>query len=180
MSRNQKTTSPEINSASMADIAFLLLIFFMVTTTIADDKGLMLQLPPKVEQAPIRWPERNIYKILVNSADKLFVEGEVREDIAGLRGDIKKFILNRGQDEGLSDSPDKAVISIKTDRGTSYHMYIAVLDEIQAAYYEIYGTRAGITADEFRALNRNDPEQRKTYEQARKGIPMNISIAEPN
>lgn len=196
---------PEVNSSSMADIAFLLLVFFLVTTTIATDKGLTLTLPPKADpnQPPpdITKNERNIFKILVNSSDRILIEDEPVTDVTNLRVRVKEFILNFGKPEeeyiGIynafpatlkaialksptsSDDPKEAVVSFKADRGTSYDIYIAILDEIQAAYYEIYGERVGLTADEFRALDRKKPKEMEIYRTAREGLPMNISIAEP-
>ena len=196
---------PEVNSSSMADIAFLLLVFFLVTTTIATDKGLTLTLPPKADpnQPPpdITKNERNIFKILVNSSDKILIEDEPVTDVTNLRVRVKEFILNFGNPEeeyvGIynalpatlkaialksptsSDDPKEAVVSFKADRGTSYDIYIAILDELQAAYYEIYGERVGLTADEFRALDRKKPSEMAKYKTAREGLPMNISIAEP-
>ncbi|MCG8307162.1 MAG: biopolymer transporter ExbD [Cytophagales bacterium] len=196
---------PEVNSSSMADIAFLLLVFFLVTTTIATDKGLTLTLPPKADpnQPPpdITKNERNIFKILVNSSDRILIEDEPVTDISGLRERVKEFILNFGKpseeyvaiyntlpaplkamskkDPASSDDPKEAVVSFKADRGTSYDIYIAILDELQGAYYEIYGERVGLTADEFRSLDRKKPNEQEKYTIAREGIPMNISIAEP-
>ena len=196
---------PEVNSSSMADIAFLLLVFFLVTTTIATDKGLTLTLPPKADpnQPPpdITKNERNIYKILVNSSDRILIEDEPVTDLSGLREEVKEFILNFGKpseeyidiynslpaplkalsrkSESSSDDPKEAVVSFKADRGTSYDIYIAILAELQGAYYEIYGARVGLTADEFRALDRKKPAEQQKYQTAREGIPMNISIAEP-
>jgi len=196
---------PEINSSSMADIAFLLLIFFLVTTTIATDKGLTLTLPPKADpnQPPpdITKNQRNIFKILVNSSDRILIEDEPVTDLTGLRDQVKEFVLNFGkvdeesmalyntlpaslkalakQSDISSDNPTEAVISFKADRGTSYDIYIGILDELQGAYYEIYGDRVGLTADEFRALDRKKPDDMELYSKARDGFPMNISIAEP-
>lgn len=196
---------PEINSSSMADIAFLLLVFFLVTTTIATDKGLTLTLPPKAdpnEPPPdITKNQRNIFKILVNSSDRILVEDEPLTDVTELRTMVKEFVLNFGQvdeeaqllynslpptlkaismkNQTSSDNPKEAVVSFKADRGTSYDIYIAILDELQGAYYEIYGERVGITADEFRGLDRKDPGEYEKYKRAREGIGMNISIAEP-
>ena len=196
---------PEVNSSSMADIAFLLLVFFLVTTTIATDKGLTLTLPPKADpnQPPpdITKNERNIFKILVNSSDRILIEDEPVTDLTGLRDQVKEFILNFGnpaeeyvaiyntlpatlkalsqKSEASSDDPKEAVVSFKADRGTSYDIYIAILDELQGAYYEIYGERVGLTADEFRTLDRKKPKEQATYKEAREGLPMNISIAEP-
>ncbi len=208
MPRGRSRMSSEINSGSMADIAFLLLIFFLVTTTIASDKGITLLLPPKpedVEEIDIKIPEKNLFKVLVNSKDKLLVEGEPLEDVTQIRELVKEFVLNFGSDEltpemtqlynGLpaelkeyagrdpesSDSPDMgdAVVSFKTDRGTSYDMYIKVLDELKGAYYEIYGTRVGLTAEEYRALSTKNPDEKEKIDLGKEGIPMQISIAEP-
>ena len=89
---------PEVNSSSMADIAFLLLVFFLVTTTIATDKGLTLTLPPKADpnQPPpdITKNQRNIFKILVNSSDRILIEDEPVTDLTGLRDQVKEFVLN--------------------------------------------------------------------------------------
>ncbi len=196
---------PEVNSSSMADIAFLLLVFFLVTTTIATDKGLTLTLPPKADpnQPPpdITKNQRNIFKILVNSSDRILVEDEPMTDITGLRDQVKEFILNFGKadeesqalynslpaglkalsqkSETSSDNPTEAVVSFKADRGTSYDIYIAILDELQGAYYEIYAERVGLTADEFRSLDRRKSDELEKYTRAREGFPMNISIAEP-
>ncbi len=205
MARKQRK-QPEVNSSSMADIAFLLLIFFLVTTTIATDKGLTLRLPPKPDpnQPPpdITKNARNIFKINVNSQDRIMVEDEILEDITELKGMVADFVLNFGQPKPddlklfnslpaslkakskqspeLSDSPGEAVVSFKTDRGTSYDIYVEILDQLQGAYYEIYAVRAGISSAEFRNLDRSKPDQKRLYTLARNGFPMNISIAEPS
>ncbi len=138
-------------------------------------------LPPFVHtpiDAPI--PERNIFAIQINSADQLLVEGTPISNLSGLRDQIEKFILNNGRDERSSDNPEAAVVSLKTDRGTSYGMFISALDEIQAAYFKIYASRAGVTPEEFRKLDLRIPKQAAIYHQAKAGLPMNISIAEPS
>ena len=180
-----KRGSATINSSSMADIAFLLLIFFLVTTTIANDKGLTLQLPPNpedVEQTDIKIPERNIFKILINSSDKLLVENEPMENPRDIRDLVKKFVENNGVDPNLSDSPEKAIVSIKTNRGTSYESFIEVYNEVQGAYYDMYAARAGVSNAKWReiASNTSDPDNKRIYDGAREGFPMQISIAEPN
>ncbi len=181
MKHNPKGSRPQLSTGSMADIAFLLLIFFLITTTIDSEKGLLMRLPPKLDR-PINMEihERNLFNILLNSQDQIMVEGKLRSDISGLRSDVITFVLNKGKDKSSSDSPEKAVVSIKTNRGTTYKQYIKILDEVQAAYFEIYAERAGLSPDAFRALDQRDPKQRALYLKARKGIPMNISIAKPS
>jgi len=174
-----------IDSSSMADIAFLLLIFFLVTTTIANDKGLTLKLPPNpddIEDIEIKFKERNIFKVMINSSDKLLVENEGLDDPKKIRQMVKDHVLNNGVNPDLSESPDKAIVSIKANRGTSYKMFIAVYNEAQGAYYDIYAERAGVTNARWReiASDLGDPENKAIYTKAREGIPMAISIAEPN
>jgi biopolymer transport protein ExbD len=184
-------STPEIPNASMADIAFLLLTFFLVTTTIANDRGLSLILPPPPEAAPpedVKIKEHNMFKIQLNSSDALLVEGEYMTDVTGLKEDIKKFIMNYGKDPENSDSPSKAVVSFKTDRGTSHKRFIEILDIIQASYYDIYAERAGVSNARWRELSGDlsDPENNRLYDIGRGKnpdgtleIPMAISIAEP-
>ncbi len=175
---------PEIPNASMADIAFLLLTFFLVTTTMPNDKGLSMQLPPPPESQPedVKIQERNMFKIQVNSNDALLVEGEPMSDVSGLKEMIKKFVLNNGADPKSSDSPEKAIVSFKTDRGTTHKRFVEILDIAQAAYYDIYADQAGVTNEEFRkiASDLNNPENQRIYNKGREGIPMAISIAEPS
>ena len=184
-------STPDIPNASMADIAFLLLTFFLVTTTIANDKGLSLILPPPPEAQPpedIKIKEHNMFKIQINSSDNLLVEGEPMTDVSGLKEDIKKFVMNYGKDPTSSDNPQKAVVSYKTDRGTSHKKFIEILDIIQAAYYDIYAERAGVSNARWRELSSDlaDPENQRLYDLGRGRnpdgtleIPMAISIADP-
>ncbi len=110
------------------------------------------------------------------------VENQEMQDVSRLREMIKEFVLNNGVDPNLSDSPEKAIVSIKTNRGTSYERFIEVYNEVQGAYYDIYAERAGVTNEKWReiASNTSDPDNKRIYEKAREGIPMQISIAEPN
>jgi biopolymer transport protein ExbD len=187
-------STPEIPNASMADIAFLLLTFFLMTTTVASDKGLLTQLPPPPEALPpdmdIEIPERNLFKVQVNSFDKLLVEGEPwTATPAELTEKVKAFILNRGSDPASSDNPQKAIVSLKTDRGTSHKIFIEVLDALTAAYYEIYAERAGVSAARWREISsepNKDELNKQLYDKGRGvlpngqiEIPKNISIAEP-
>ena len=208
MASRMKKEAPEIPSGSMADIAFLLLIFFLVTTTIASEKGITHLLPPKqdpnVPPPDVQINERNIFNILVNSNDQLMVENEFRDNTDGLTEDVKAFVLNFGapneaaqavynslpnslkaqanMDPTSSDHPltGGAVVSIKTNRGTSYETYLEVLDLVKAAYFEIYGERVGLTADEYRSLTGENPGEVELMERGRDQIPMAISIAEPD
>ncbi len=204
-----------MNAGSMADIAFLLLIFFLVTTQIATNKGLTLLLPPKQEDdkpIEIKQQQRNIFKIQVNSADRLLVEEEPMDDVSQIRGMVYDFVLNFGAPSDVkrgaakvsdketynslpasmkayinrnlgtkesSDGPSEAIVSVKADRGSSYEIFIQILDELNAAYNRIYGERVGLTDEEYRKLNKNDPRDKALYDKARSGIPKAISIAEP-
>ncbi len=167
--------STEINASSMADIAFLLLIFFLVTTTMDIDKGLMVMLPPYSEEPP---PEsdvnkRNVLNILVNSSNQLLVKGEPIE-IRELLELTKRHVNNNGADPNFSDSPTKAVVSLKNDRGTSYETYIAVQNELRAAYNEMRDESANSKfGRDFEDL---DNDQKK---EVRADYPLRISEAEP-
>ena len=142
-----KRSAPEVNAGSMADIAFLLLIFFLVTTTIETDSGLNRKLPPMedIVDPPII-KERNIFTVVVNKNNDLLVE-EKPMPISDLREAAVAFLDNGGgegedacnycqgaRDKDSSDNPDKAVISLKNDRETDYKVYIAVQNELVAAY----------------------------------------------
>ncbi|MEQ9424263.1 MAG: biopolymer transporter ExbD [Cyclobacteriaceae bacterium] len=170
----------EVNTGSMADIAFLLLIFFLVSTTILQHRGVSIKLPPDAKNQPIHQVhDRNLFKILINANNELLVEDKVWDDIAGLKKEVKAFIMNVNGDLNLSESPEDAIVSLKTSRGTNYKTFIAVLDELKAAYYEIYAERVNLTSKEFRSLDLDKIEQKEVYNRARRGVPMNISLAEP-
>ncbi len=129
----------EVNAGSMADIAFLLLIFFLVTTTIDVDKGITVKLPPWSEDEPdiTKLNKRNVYSVLVNAQNQLLVRGELAE-IDDLRENAKEFIVNPQRREDLAEKPTKAIISLKNDRGTSYETYLEVYNELKAAYNELW------------------------------------------
>jgi len=133
----------EINAGSMADIAFLLLIFFLVTTTIDVDKGITVKLPPWSDEAPeiTQMKTRNVFSVLVNAQDQLLVRGELT-DIDDLRERAKEFIANPMRRDDLSTSPKNAIISLKNDRGTSYKQYLGVYNELKAAYDELWDDEA--------------------------------------
>lgn len=205
MASRMKKEAPEIPAGSMADIAFLLLIFFLVTTTIASDKGILNFLPPKqdpnVPPPDIKVNERNIFTILINANDQLLVEGEYGST-EGLDEDVKSFILNFGapdeggqalynslpaslqslalRDPASSDDPSEAIVSIKTNRGTSYDIYLEVFDLVKKAYFDIYAARVNLSSDEYRALSAEMPGESELQDKGKEGIPMAISIAEPD
>jgi len=146
-----KRAVPEINAGSMADIAFLLLIFFLVTTTMDVDTGIIRKLPPPVEdnQDDIDVKDRNVLKILVNSHDLLLIDGE-RGDVRMLKDKVKDFMALHPDNEsypeiklklveelGKEVMVSKGVISLKNDRGTSYGMYIKVQNELARAFNEM-------------------------------------------
>ena len=142
--------SPEISTGSMADIAFLLLIFFLVTTTIETDSGINRKLPPMEDQIdPPIIREKNIFTVVVNKYSQILVE-ENLTDIKDIRRLAMDFLDNGGgrgeeacdycqgdRNPRSSDNPDKAVISLKNDRETPYKSYIAVQNELVAAYNEL-------------------------------------------
>ena len=148
-----KRSAPEVNAGSMADIAFLLLIFFLVTTTIPKDSGISRKLPPieppNEEEVIIK--QKNIFTVLLNGKDQLLVEDELME-LKDLRAAAIKFLDNGGdgscsycngaKDPKSSDNPDKAIISLKNERETSYAAYISVQNELVAAYNELRNRRA--------------------------------------
>ena len=143
-----KRSAPEVKAGSMADIAFLLLIFFLVTTTIETDSGISRKLPPEMDEnqpPPPVIKERNLFTVIVNSNDELLVEDEVME-LKDLRAAAIEFLDNGAEncsycqgakDPNSSVNPTKAVISLVNNRGTSYKRYIAVQNELVAAYNEL-------------------------------------------
>ena len=150
-----KRSAPEVNAGSMADIAFLLLIFFLVTTTIETDSGLSRKLPPMddTEQEDVIIKEKNIFQLQVNKNNQLLLTagGEEKQiEIIDLRKSAVAFLDNGGgtgadackncqgsRNPKSSDNFDKAIISLQNDRATKYDVYIAVQNEILAAYNQI-------------------------------------------
>ncbi len=187
----KKREIQEINASSMADISFLLLIFFLVTTSMATDKGLSRTLPPpstneeKTQDVDVN--KRNILMILVNSNDKLMVNMEPM-DVSKLKEKAKEFIENPANKEDLPEKElvnvpyigsrmvtTKHVISLQNDRGTSYQAYIAVQNELVAAYNEL---RNELSTSKFmgRTYDQLTEEEQDAVKQV---YPQKISEAEP-
>lgn len=149
--------APEVNAGSMADIAFLLLIFFLVTTTIETDAGLDRMLPPmEPPEEDVVIKQKNIFTVNINRSGQLLVEEELM-DIKNLRDAAKAFLDNGGapsgtpeycnyckgkRDANSSDNPGKAIISLKNDRETQYSTYITVQNELVGAYNDLRNREA--------------------------------------
>jgi len=175
LNKKQRKNDNSINAGSMADIAFLLLIFFLVTTTIAEDKGITVKLPPW-DDNPVNTAvvNHNVLTILVNANDELLVEEE-KTEVENLKEMAKEFISNPTKRIDRPSAPNKAVVSLRNDRQTSYKAYIAVYDELKAAYRELRDEEAQrrFRKDTYEQLY---PEQQDEISAL---IPLVISEAEP-
>lgn len=185
-----KRKTSEINSSSMADIAFLLLIFFLVTTSMSTSTGLSRRLPqplpPDVEVPPIDINKRNIFVVKINSQNQLMVQGELMI-LKDLRARAKEFIKN---ESNASDLPvryqvnipllgemeitKEHVISLQNDVDTQYQAYIEVQNELVAAYNEL---RNELSQERFGKLfSELDEKQQEAVQEV---YPQKISEAEP-
>ncbi len=185
--------TPEVRADSQADIAFLLLIFFLVATTMNSDKGLSRVLPPlppedvKVEDAKVK--ERNVLLVFVNAAGQIMA-GDEPMDIRGLKDKAKEFILNPMDDENLPekkdteiDMPDgtkwtypvsEGVVSLQTTRDTNYEVYIMVQNELSRAFNEV---RDQVAMQKFGSVFSELAEEQRSV--ITKAVPQKISEAEP-
>ena len=176
---------PQINAGSMADIAFLLLIFFLVTTTMDTDMGILRLLSPAGGDPP-DINKRNVLEILVNRNNNIMIEGD-QVAITDVRTLTREFLENRENKNNLpekkwKDIPligqyevTKGIISLQTDRGTSYEIFIGVLNEITAAGDEI---KNKVALQYFsKSFDQLSKEQKKAVSDAAPAI---ISEAEPN
>jgi biopolymer transport protein ExbD len=178
----------EINAGSTADIAFLLLIFFLVTTTMDVDSGLQRLLPPMPDEnqktEDNRVNQRNIMVVKINDADRLFAGGTMM-DVSQLKDKAKEFLLNPANDETLPEREakmiegfgsypvSKGIISLQNTRGTSYDAYIKVQNELVKAVNEI--------RDDFAMMNFGKKYSALDDEKqviVRKAIPQNLSEAD--
>lgn len=184
---NKKRQIQEINAGSMADIAFLLLIFFLVATTMNVDSGITRILPPwndeKQEQDDVK--ERNLLVVHVNKFDQIQVQKELIH-ITQLTEKVKAFVLNYGDDENLPEKEEVEIdligtypvsaglVSLQSDRGTSYEMYIMVQNELTRAFNEM---RNEISEKHFmKKFNELSDQERSAVTKA---MPLAISEAEP-
>ena len=185
--------TPEVRADSQADIAFLLLIFFLVATTMNSDKGLSRVLPPlppedvKVEDIKVK--ERNILLVFVNAAGQIMA-GNESMDIRGLKDKAKEFILNPMDDENLPEKKEteidlgdgskwvypvsEGVVSLQTTRDTSYEVYIMVQNELSRAFNEV---RDQVAMQKFGSVFEDLTEDQRTA--IAKAVPQKISEAEP-
>ncbi|MCX6232514.1 MAG: biopolymer transporter ExbD [Bacteroidetes bacterium] len=179
---------PEINSGSMADISFLLLTFFLLTSSINTDKGISRKLSPYVEaeskSAEVK--KRNIMIVLVNANNQLMVNGNV-EIISNLKSKVIDFLANPANSPELPEKAiknidllgnvqvSKGVISLQSDRGTSYETYVKIQDELSLAYTEL---RNRLSREKF-GRKFDDLKSEAKMEAIQKAIPINISETEP-
>ena len=186
----EKRKVPGLNATSTADISFILLIFFLVTTSMDTDTGLARRLPPPPEdensEAEIDVKERNVLNVRVNSLGQIMVNGDML-DISLLCDRAKEFVKNENNDPNLPEKhaknipllgmcavTDKHVISVQTDRGTSYNVYFQIQNELVRAYNEL---RDELSKAKFGKLYANLTEEQQ--EAIRGYYPQKISEAEP-
>ncbi|WP_026837275.1 ExbD/TolR family protein [Gillisia sp. JM1] len=198
-----KRSAPEVNAGSMADIAFLLLIFFLVTTTIETDRGISRKLPPIQDEdvVPPVIKQKNIFTVIVNRNNDLLVEDQVMQ-LSELRQAAKDFLDNGGgvgedgctyckgaRDPQASDNPKKAIISLVNDRQTEYRTYISVQNELVAAYNELRNRESQrLYSMDFTEMEAkyNDPnfkgnkdKMEEQIDQVKEMYPQLLSEAEP-
>ena len=198
--------TPEVNGGSLADIAFLLLIFFLVTTTMDIDSGITRLLPPEPEpgqETDIQVNKRNVLVVLINRSDRLMVGGE-EMDRLDLKDKVIEFFTNPTDDPNLpvmeeteiqfppGSSPllppdglwkgkvSKGVISLQNDRSTTYGRYLQVQNELVAAVNELRNEFSNLFFDkDFDELNTANPIEEQIQEGIRDRYKMNISESEP-
>lgn len=164
---------PELNAGSMADIAFLLLIFFLVVTTIAEDKGIPVILPEYYVGPPGPAPENNVLKILVNADDDLLVESKPTK-IDRMKEIVIDFVTNPRRESTKPQSPDKAIISLQNDVNTSYETYVKIYAHIHDAYTSL---RNDMAQESFKSNYKDLAVADKNT--VLKKYPMKLSEADP-
>lgn len=183
----------EINAGSMADIAFLLLIFFLVATTMNTDTGLVRVLPPMppedVKLEDIKIKDRNVLLVFVSPGGNIMV-GDEEMQIQGVKDKTKEFILNPMDEENLPEKketelelPDgskwvypvsEGVVSLQTTRDTNYDVYIMVQNELTRAFNEV---RDEVSMAKFGSKFSELPEEQRNV--ITKAVPLKVSEAEP-
>lgn len=182
--------TPALNTSSMADISFLLLTFFLLTSSINTDQGIQRRLPPPldVNQKVPQMNQRNVLRILVNMHDQLLVNGEVLTDVRQLKNRTKEFISNPNNNPSFSEQHSKyiedlgenvmiskGVVSLQNDRSTSYSMYISVQNQLTKAFNEL---REEYAQQHFgKSFDNLSESQQKGIQ---KIYPISISEAEPS
>ena len=163
-----------INAGSMADIAFLLLIFFLVTTVILNEKGILVKLPKWEERPPAKpLKERNVLNVKIRQDNLLFVEGNLAK-VEHLSDLTKTFVENPFKLKKYAEKPTKAIVSLQHDRGTSYDTYLQVYDAIKNGYQTLWEEKA------LALYHRPYAELKQvTKKKIRDQYPMVISEAEP-
>lgn len=197
----------EVNAGSMADIAFLLLIFFLVATTMDVDTGLTRLLPPIPEdeqEMEVQVKKRNVLVVLINRNDQLMVRGEFGTRVDELKDITMEFFTNPANDPDLPEKEDaeiqfppgssplipadgiwrgkvsKGVISLQNDRSTTYKQYLMVQNELVAAVNQLRQDFCKLYFDkDYDDLNMNSPREKEISEAIRQVYKMNISEAEP-
>ena len=187
----------EINAGSMADIAFLLLIFFLVATTMNVDTGLARMLPPippeNQQQEEIKVKERNLFLVLISGSGNIMAGTPGKQEVIDLRqltAKTKEFILNATDSEDMPEKEDKeielpdgskwayqeskGVVSLQTTRDTGYQSYIMVQNELTRAFNEL---RDDAAMKKFGAKFEDLPKEQRDV--VAKVVPQKISEAEP-
>ena len=150
-SKKKRRLDSAINAGSMADIAFLLLIFFLVTTTILSDEGLMVKLPPySIDDTVVDIASRNVLSVKLNAENQLLVKGD-QMAVTQLRSFAKTFILNPAKLKTMASSPRKAIVSIQCDRSTNYENYLEVYNALVGLQGQVetvleWGSGLGVVA----------------------------------
>lgn len=184
-----KRNAEGINASSSADIAFLLLIFWLTTTTMNSDKGLQRRLPPMPDenqkQEDVKVNRRNIIQVKINSNDRVIAGGQIME-ISEIKDKIVEFVTNPMNLENLPEKEmkdiegfgqyavSKGVVSLQNDRGTSYNAYLQVQNELVKAFNEIRDDFA--MKNYGKKYNALEEDKQKIVRDA---IPQSISEAEP-
>lgn len=192
-----KRKTPEINAGSQADIAFLLLIFFLVATTMNTDTGIARVLPPMPpedqEQEEVKVKDRNLFLVLISGSGKIMagaISNQEQIDLSQLKDRAKEFIVNPLDADNLPEKvakeielPDgskwtypvsEGVISLQTTRDTDYQSYIMVQNELTRAFNEV---RDEVAMRKFGVKYTDLSEEERNA--VAKAVPLKISEAEP-